>query len=97
MMFTFDLVLIDENFRVVGVRELLRPFKITRPNFKADSVLELPAHTIFRSRTEVGDQLVIERFEARKAVDPILAHSPSPLVGGAAAALTGESRFSRIG
>ena len=97
MMFTFDLVLIDANFRVVGVRELLRPFKITRPNFKAESVLELPAHTIFRSRTQVGDQLVIERFEARKALDPVLAHASSPLVGGTAAVLTGESRFSRIG
>jgi uncharacterized protein len=64
MLFPFDLVLIDKDFKVVGVRELLRPFKITRPNFRAESVLELPAHTIFKSRTEVGDQLVIERYEA---------------------------------
>src|SRR5205807_8038338 len=40
--------------------DLVRPFKITRPNFRAESVLELPSHSIFRSRTEVGDQLVIE-------------------------------------
>jgi len=65
MLFTFDLVLIDKNFTVVGLRELIRPFKITRPNFRAESVLELPAHTIFRSRTEIGDQLVIERYEAQ--------------------------------
>jgi uncharacterized membrane protein (UPF0127 family) len=66
MMFTFDLVLIDKEFKVVGVRELVRPFRVTRPIFRAESVLELPAHAIFRSRTEVGDQLVIERYEARQ-------------------------------
>jgi len=65
MLFAFDLVLIDKDFTVVGLRELVRPFKITRPNFRAESVIELPAHTIFKSRTEVGDQLVIERYEAK--------------------------------
>jgi uncharacterized protein len=66
MLFPFDLVLIDKDFKVVGLRELVRPFKITRPNFRAESVLELPAHTIFKSRTELGDQLLIERYEAKK-------------------------------
>jgi uncharacterized protein len=66
MMFSFDLVLIDKNFKVVGLRELVRPFTITLPNRKAESVLELPAHSIFRSRTQIGDQLVIERYEAKK-------------------------------
>jgi len=66
MLFTFDLIMIDKNFKVVGLRELVRPFKITKPNFKAESVLELPAHTIFRTRTQIGDQLLIERYEARK-------------------------------
>jgi uncharacterized membrane protein (UPF0127 family) len=70
MLFTFDLLLIDKDFKVVGIRELLRPFKITRPNFRAESVLELPPHTIFKSRTEVGDQLVIERYEAKGAMQP---------------------------
>jgi uncharacterized protein len=64
MLFSFDLVLIDKNFKVVGLRELVKPFRITRPNFHAESVLELPAHTIFKSRTEIGDQLVIERFQS---------------------------------
>jgi uncharacterized membrane protein (UPF0127 family) len=66
MLFTFDLVLIDKDFKVVGVRELVRPFRVTRPIFRAESVLELPAHSIFKSRTAVGDQLVIERYEAKK-------------------------------
>jgi uncharacterized membrane protein (UPF0127 family) len=66
MMFSFDLVLIDKNFKVVGLQEMVRPFRITLPNRKAESVLELPAHSIFRSRTQIGDQLVIERYEAKK-------------------------------
>jgi uncharacterized membrane protein (UPF0127 family) len=66
MLFSFDLVLIDKNFKVVGLRELVRPFTITWPNHRAESVLELPAHSIFRSRTQIGDQLLIERYEAKK-------------------------------
>src|SRR5438445_2144080 len=66
MLFSFDLVLIDKNFKVVGLRELVRPFRITLPEHKAESVLELPAHSIFRSRTQIGDQLVIDRYEAKK-------------------------------
>src|SRR5438309_3973860 len=66
MLFSFDLVLIDKDFKVVGLRELVRPFTITLPERKAESVLELPAHSIFRSRTEIGDQLLIERYEAKK-------------------------------
>jgi uncharacterized membrane protein (UPF0127 family) len=65
MMFTFDAVLIDKEFKVVGLRELVRPFSVLTPNLRAESVIELPAHTIFKSRTEVGDQLVIERYEAK--------------------------------
>ena len=67
MLFSFDLVLIDKNFKVVGLRELVRPFRITLPERGAESVLELPAHSIFRSRTQIGDQLQIDRYEARKA------------------------------
>ena len=72
MLFPIDVVLIDKNFKVVGLREVVRPFSLTRPNFRAESVIELPAHSIFRSRTEVGDQLQIERREAA-------AHSSEPV------------------
>jgi uncharacterized membrane protein (UPF0127 family) len=66
MMMTFDAVMVDKDFKVVSVNELVRPFRILWPKRHAESVIELPAHTIFRSRTEVGDQLMIERYEARK-------------------------------
>ncbi len=66
MMLTFDAVMVDKDFKVVSVNELVRPFRILWPKRRAESVIELPAHTIFRSRTEVGDQLMIERYEARR-------------------------------
>ena len=60
MLFRFDVVLIDKSYRVVGLRERIRPFTMTFPNFRAQSVLELPVRTISNSRTAVGDQLRIE-------------------------------------
>jgi hypothetical protein len=82
MLFSFDLVLIDKDFKVVGLRELVRPFRITMPNRKAESVIELPAHSIFRSRTQIGDQLTIERYEPKKPrpeeTDTVLAGPPKP-------------------
>lgn len=83
MMFSFDLVMIDKDFRVVGFRELLKPWRIVWPNLKAESVIELPVHTIFRSRTEIGDQLVIERYEAKKTpqqpLPTTVSQMPAPL------------------
>ena len=65
MLFSFDLVMIDKDFKVVGVKEMVKPFRIVLPNLRAESVVELPSHTIFRSGTEVGDELTIDRYEAR--------------------------------
>lgn len=67
MMFSFDVVMIDQDFRVVSVREMVKPFRVLLPRRRAESVIELPAHTIFRSRTQVGDQLLIGRYEAKTA------------------------------
>ena len=72
MLFSFDVVMIDKDFRVVSVTEMVKPFRVLLPKLRAESVIELPAHTIFRSRTEVGDQLLIERYEAKKAAEPQL-------------------------
>ena len=65
MLFSFDVLMIDKDFKVVGVKEMVKPFRIVLPNLRAESVIELPSHTIFRSRTEVGDELMIDRYEAR--------------------------------
>lgn len=79
MMFTFDLLMIDKDFRVVGLREMVRPFRVVWPNLKAESVIELPAHTIFKSRTEVGDELIIDRYEARNSRRVEMTEDPEDL------------------
>jgi uncharacterized membrane protein (UPF0127 family) len=61
MLFSFDVVMIDETFRVVSVKEMVKPFRVILPKLRAESVIELPLHTIFRSRAQIGDRLMIER------------------------------------
>jgi uncharacterized membrane protein (UPF0127 family) len=82
MLFSFDLVMIDKDFRVVNVKELVRPFRIVLPKLRAESVLELPAHTVYRSRTEIGDQLIIDRYEMKRLPKPLAAVLPmQPALG----------------
>ncbi len=59
MLFSIDLVFLDRGNHVVHIEEHVRPFRISKVILKADSVLELPPHTIFRTRTHVGDHLEI--------------------------------------
>jgi uncharacterized membrane protein (UPF0127 family) len=59
MLFPIDLVFLSKDRRVVYVEEHFRPFRVSRVSLKATSVLELPIHTIYRSKTEVGDVLEI--------------------------------------
>jgi len=61
MVFPIDVVFVDENYCVVGVRNAVRPFRITRVFWKAHGVLELPAGTISSSHTSVGDRLKVDR------------------------------------
>ena len=66
MMYALDLVFLDRNHKVVDVEEHVRPFRISKVSFKAESVLELPAHTVFRTETRVGDQLEISRVRTHE-------------------------------
>jgi uncharacterized protein len=59
MLFPIDLIFIGKDKEVVYTEEYVRPFRISKVSLKATSVLELPAHTIYRSGTKVGDQLEI--------------------------------------
>lgn len=63
MLFPIDLIFLSKEKEVVHVEEHVRPFRISKVSLKAVSVLELPAHTIYRSRTQVGDQLEIARMK----------------------------------
>ncbi len=68
MLFAIDLVFLDRDKRVVHVEEYVRPFRISRVSLKAQSVLELPLHTAFRTGTQVGDQVEIGRVGEWTAV-----------------------------
>src|SRR6266478_3735963 len=59
MLFPIDLIFLGKEKEVVHIEEHVRPFRISKVSLKASSVLELPTHTIFRSGTQVGDQLEI--------------------------------------
>jgi uncharacterized membrane protein (UPF0127 family) len=60
MAFPIDVVFVDKGYSVLGVREAVRPFRVTRVFWKASGVLELPVGTIRESCTEVGDQLKLD-------------------------------------
>ena len=59
MLFPIDLIFLDQSKRVVHIEEHVKPFRISKISMKAVSVLELPAHTVFRTGTCVGDRLEI--------------------------------------
>jgi uncharacterized protein len=55
MRFVFDALFIGPELKVVGMYERFRRNRISRVFWIARGVLELPAGTIERTRTEVGD------------------------------------------
>ncbi len=59
MLFPIDLIFLDKQKQVIHLEEYVRPFRVSRICLKAQSVLELPTHTVFRTCTRVGDQLEI--------------------------------------
>ena len=68
-----DLIYLDAQHRVIHLVEHLSPFRIAPIRLNSSSVLELPPHTIYSSKTHAGDELVIcppEEMDAylRKAV-----------------------------
>ena len=61
MMFPIDLIYLDKNKQVVHVEEHVRPFRVSKVSLKTKSVIELPPHTIYRTGTQIGDQIEITR------------------------------------
>src|ERR1700732_395759 len=59
MLFSIDLIFLSTEKEGVPVDDYLRPLRISKVSLKAQSVLELPAHTIYRSGTRVGDRFEI--------------------------------------
>jgi uncharacterized protein len=60
MRFPVDVIYLDRDHTVVHIEESLRPWRFAPVRMEAESVLELPPHTIFNSGTRIGD-----RFELR--------------------------------
>ncbi len=81
MLFDIDVVFLDRDLKVVKVRELVPPFWMTPINLQAESVLELPSHTIFKSRTEVGDQLQISSSDSLTVANAELEKEPAKMNG----------------
>lgn len=61
MHYAIDVIFLDRELRIVKLVENLRPFRLTAPHRAARSVLEMSAHTISRTRLQVGDKLEIVR------------------------------------
>jgi uncharacterized membrane protein (UPF0127 family) len=59
LLFPLDLIYLDEHYRVIHLVEYFPSFRIAPLKTQAESVLELPTHTIYSSQTQTGDQLVI--------------------------------------
>lgn len=54
-----DLIYLDEECRVIDIVESFPTFQVSSFSPKPESVLALPAHSIYTSQTQVGDQLVL--------------------------------------
>jgi hypothetical protein len=68
VLFPLDLLYLDSNFRVVDAVESFPTFRGAIEKPEPASVLALPAHAIYSSQTQAGDQLVIcpaEEMERR--------------------------------
>jgi uncharacterized protein len=61
MSYALDVVYLDENQVVVHLEENIRPWRVTVLRTDAATVLELPAHTVWNTHTQIGDEIEIER------------------------------------
>lgn len=61
MLFPIDIVVLDNDWKVLDVRKRMRPFVVTRIYLHATAVLELPAGTVELSGTRTGDNLEFSR------------------------------------
>lgn len=57
MKFSIDLIFINKKKRIVGLVEDMKPWKLSPLYWKAESVIEVPAHTIKQHKLKIGEQL----------------------------------------
>lgn len=64
MFFVFgplDILVLDGEGHVLALQEELRPWRIWNPKVKMSAMLELPAGTIRRTGTAIGDHVTISK------------------------------------
>ena len=66
MRFPIDLVFLNKAHQVVKTLEAVQPYRAVWPVRSATSVIELPAHSLRRSWTQVGDLLEIAPLLSEK-------------------------------
>jgi hypothetical protein len=62
MKFPIDLIYLDKRRRVRKVRDAVPPWRLSAC-LSAHSVLELPAGIAAQTRTQVGDELLLEKLD----------------------------------
>jgi uncharacterized membrane protein (UPF0127 family) len=59
MSYPIDVIYVDSANTVLGWEDAMVPWKLGRPRVKARYVIEMPAHSVKESGTQVGDQLAL--------------------------------------
>jgi uncharacterized membrane protein (UPF0127 family) len=67
LLFSIDLIYLDQHMRVVNLVEDLGPFRFAPFSFQAESVLELPHRAVYESGTQLGDEMVVCTQEEMEA------------------------------
>lgn len=57
MRYAIDVVFLSESGEIVGIRERLRPWRVSRPYSRASRALELGAGAVAKMRLRVGERL----------------------------------------
>jgi len=84
-----DLIYLDEDCKVIEMAESFPTFQVSSSSPRPESVLALPAHSIYSSQTQSGDQLVLcvaEEMERQleRLTDQSDETEPKPEIAGAA-------------
>lgn len=58
--FPIDVLILDDSGKVVGIKENLKPLRFFIWDPKYDTVVEMPAGTIRKTKTSAGDKLKID-------------------------------------
>ena len=64
MQFPIDIAVLDNNWRVIGIKRNMRPFRMTRVFWRAAGVLELPSGMLESTSTLVGDTIQFAPVDA---------------------------------